>query len=96
MDMKLDDWIVGEGAESGREYLVRTKKPRCVVAMDEPEETVLAPIVFVNDFGEGFYVEAWLDPEPSKAEHEEILREASRALDTFTEKAAQANSGEGD
>jgi hypothetical protein len=94
--MEFQEWIVGEGAESGREYLVRTRKPRCVVAMDEPEETVLAPIVFVNDFGEGFYVEAWLDPEPSKAEHEAILKEASRVLDAFTEKAAQANAGEGE
>ena len=96
MSADLDDWIVGEGAESGREYLVRTKKPRCVVAMDEPGETVLATIVFVNDFDEGFYVELWLDPEPAKAEHEDILREASRMLDVFTERAAQANDGEGD
>ena len=94
--MELREWIVGEGTESGREFLVRTARPRCVVAMDEPGETVLAPIVFVNDFDEGFYVEAWLDPEPSKAEHEDILREASRGLDAYTQKAAQTNAGDGE
>lgn len=95
MKTDLDEWIAGEGTGSGREFLVRTRAPRCVVAVDEPGETVLAPIVYVNAYGEGFYVELWMDPEPSKTAHEAILKEAAQALDAFTERAAQANEEDG-
>lgn len=81
-----DRWIMGEGLDTGAEYLVRTAPPRCIVQL-EAEEALLMPLVVFSDHGEGFGVAAWLDPEPDEATHRAILAEAMAACELFTREA---------
>jgi hypothetical protein len=75
-----DRWIHGEGTETETEYLVRTVPPRCIVQIESDETgALLAPIVVVNEYGEGFAVVAWIDPEPDEMTHRAMLAEAIAA-----------------
>jgi hypothetical protein len=85
-----DMWVIGEGAETGTAYLIRLEPPRCVIQVEEVDDTaLLLPRMMVNRHDEAFGVLMWLDRDPDADAHDALLEEAISVYEAFVDSAQE-------
>jgi len=95
-DWPRDAWIVGDGAEQGREYVVHVKRPRFVAraiavgddGLPEPGEQPADILTGIVYSGDGYMIAeiVWIDPPPAgPGAMYRLLEQAADAIDASAE-----------